>query len=310
MEDRILAIDRATRGIYCYAFPPLVVFGLVGHSLSMILFARPTLISNSCCNYCLAAACTALFQVIFGQPFRILHSGFGISLPIMWWCRVRNYIKYSAYLVSSSLITLASVDRFASSCRQVKYRRCASVQVARRLIPLVTIVAYMFQSHILFLFVVDATRDDECWAPLGTDYRWVVDIGFLMIHGFLYPLLMGTFGFLTVYNIRHQNFYCQQKRILHLQYCRLRDFQRMTLIQTVCVIVLTLPFALHKLYLTVTQYHHKTDEQLAWERLSMCLVRLLWFINDSAGFYIYSLSSVKFRRELFKLVDEYRSKIR
>ncbi|CAF3093481.1 unnamed protein product [Rotaria sp. Silwood2] len=301
----LLHINEITTNIYRFTFPPLIIFGLIGHILDIIIFTRPKLISNSCCNYFLTSSCVSIIQILFGQLFRLLKGGYHIPITVLWWCRVRIFVLYSTYLASTTLITLASADRFASSCSQVKYRRWANVKVARRLIPIVLISSGFCRSHMLAFFVIDKNEEDECWAPKDTNYRLSFDIVFLIVHGIIFPVLMGIFGFLTVYNIRRGRRYDQQHGVSSLRRHRIQGFQRMTLVQTTCIIALTLPFAVHKLHRTITHSHLKTPEKLAWERLSMSIVRLLWFFHDSGAFYIYSLSSVKFRHELFKFLDEH-----
>ncbi|CAF0976729.1 unnamed protein product [Rotaria sp. Silwood1] len=297
-------LNEITTNIYRFTFPPLIIFGLIGHILDIIIFTRPNLISNSCCNYFLTSSCVSIIQIVFGQLFRMLKGGYHIPIPVLWWCRVRRFLVYSASLASTAFITLASADRYVSSCSQVKYRRWADVKVARRLIPIVLIISCLCQSHILALFVVHEDEEDECWAPRATHYRLSFDSVFLIVHGIIFPVLLGVFGFLTLYNIRRRRS-DQQNGVTNLRLHRIRDFQRMTLVQTVCVMALTIPLAIHKLHRTMTPSDLKTPEKLAWERLSMSIVRFLWFLNDSGGFYIYSLSSMKFRRELLNFFDEY-----
>jgi hypothetical protein len=304
VSETVLFLDQMSNQIYRWVFPPLLIFGLVGHLLNMILFTRPNLISNSCCNYCLASSCMALIQLIFGQFFRLLRSGYNLVITVVWWCRLRVFLLYAAYLASTILITLAAIDRFASSCHQVKHRRWACIKVARRVIPMVLIVTGLYHSHILVLFVIDREQGNECWAPRGTVYRLVFDATFLFAHGLMSPLLMGIFGFLTIHNISQRRVSRQHNITSDMKRHRLRDFQRMTLVQISSVVVLTLPFAIYKLHRTLTHHHHKTPEQLAWERLAMCIVRVLWFSHDSIAFYIYSLASVKFRHELFEFLHE------
>ncbi|CAF1075161.1 unnamed protein product [Rotaria sordida] len=280
--------------------------GLIGHIINIIIFTRPNLISNSCCNYCLASSCVSIIQILFGQLFRMLKAGYHIPIPSLWWCRIRTFFLYSTSLASIILITLASADRYVSSCSQVKYRQWANIKVARRLILIVLIISAVCRSHILSFFVIDEDEEDECWAPGTTDYRLIFDIVFLITHGLIFPVLLGTFGFLTIYNIRQRRQSDQQNGASILRQHRIRDFQRMTLIQTASAIVFTLPYAIHKLYRTVTASPSKSPENLAWERLIMSIVRLLWFLHDSGAFYIYSLSSVKFRHELLKFLKKHR----
>ncbi|CAF3309081.1 unnamed protein product [Rotaria sp. Silwood2] len=261
---------------------------------------------NSCCNYYLTSSCACIIQVLLGQLFRLLKGDYNIWISILWWCRVHRFAVYSAYLTSTALIILASADRYASSCYQVKYRQGAHVKVAPRLIPIVLIISDLCHSHMLTLFAVNKNEDNEYWALKNTDYRLGFDIGFFIAHGLIFPLLMSTFGFLTICNIRRQQRYSdQQNRTSNLRRYRVRDFQRMTLVQTDCAIIFTLPYVIQKLHRTVTDSDGKSPEEVAWERLSLCIVRVLWVFHDSRFFYIYSLSSVKFRHELFRFLDEH-----
>ncbi|CAF0976693.1 unnamed protein product [Rotaria sp. Silwood1] len=298
-------LNEITTNIYRFTFPPLIIFGLIGHILDIIIFTRPNLISNSCCNYFLTSSCVSIIQIVFGQLFRFLKGGYHIPIPVLWWCRARVFSLYSTHLASTTLMTLASADRYASSFYQVKYRRLANVKIARRLIPIVLIISGLCRSHMLAFFVLDKDEEDECWAPRATHYRLSFDTVFLIVHGIIFPVLMGIFGSLTVYNMRQRQRSEQQTGVSNLRLHRIRDFQRMTLVQTAWAIALTLPFGIHKLHRTITHSDLKTPEKLAWERLSMSIVRLLWFFHDSAAFYIYSLSSVKFRHELLKFLDEH-----
>ncbi|CAF4168048.1 unnamed protein product [Rotaria sordida] len=302
-SQTVIHLNTTTTYVYRSTFPPLMFFGLIGHIINIIIFTRPNLISNSCCNYCLASSCVSIIQILFGQLFRMLKSGYGILISVLWWCRIRMFFLYSTSLASITLITLASADRYVSSCSQVKYRQWANIKVARRLIPIVLIISALYHSHMLALFVIHEDGDNECWAPRHSAYRLGYDISFLILHGLIFPVLLGIFGFLTIYNIRQRQWFDQQNGPSNLRRHRVRDFQRMILVQTACTIIFTLPYAIHRLHRTITLSHQKSFEKLAWERLTMSIVRVLWFFHDSGAFYIYSLSSVKFRHELLKFLD-------
>ncbi|CAF4863440.1 unnamed protein product [Rotaria sp. Silwood2] len=86
-------------------------------------------------------------------------------------------------------------------------------------------------------------------------------------------------------------------RIAHTYKVKIKDFQRMIFTHLLCFILLTMPFAIHKLYNGVTIYHSKDLLRREWKNLSLRIVRILWFANEASGFYIYSLSSKKFRRK-------------
>ncbi|CAF2811071.1 unnamed protein product [Rotaria sp. Silwood2] len=128
----------------------------------------------------------------------------------------------------------------------------------------------------LTLFAVNKNEDNECWALKNADYRLGFDIGFFIAHGLIFPLLMSTFGFLTICNIRRQQRYSdQQNGTSNLRRYRVRDFRRMTLVQTACAIIFILPYVIQKLHRTVTDSDCERPEEVAWERLSLCIVRVL-----------------------------------
>ncbi|CAF3016669.1 unnamed protein product [Rotaria sp. Silwood2] len=304
VNSSVIIYDKLSQNIYRYGIPSTCIFGLTGHIINLFLFTRPTLIYSSCCNYFLASSCVALFQILFSQPIHFLQLGLGIDLTNIWWCRIRFYVAHSAYMTSSFLITLASADRFASSCRQVKHRRWANFTIARKLIPIVIIIACAVNIHILGMFTINHEHRNECWAPHGNIYRFIFDI-ILVSHIIIYPILIGTFGLLTVYNIRRSHI---QQQLLSFN-CRVRDLQRMTLVQTVCIIVFTLPYAILKLHRTIMTSNNNDVSDIYWavERLITCFVDFGCYINDGAGFYIYSLSSITFRRTLLQFINEHRS---
>jgi hypothetical protein len=294
----IEVLQHITRMIYRVGFTTIFIFGIIGHLFNMRLFTRPTLMKNSCCNYFLASSCMAFIELFFGVFVRMLYLGYQIDtreFTLDWWCKTRLSIIYTSYLISSALTTMASFDRYASSCRQTRYRRFCRPIVAHRIIAIVIVIGCMANSHMPFNLII---VNGECWTRPGV-YRIFYDIFFLFMHGLCYPLLSGTFGLLTIRNLRR----CRLPRVWH---DKMKDFQIMTFAQTICVILLTMPFAIHKLHSTVTEHHSKSLIQRERENLSMSVVRILWFTNDCVGFYIYSLSSTKFRREL---IESFRRRI-
>ncbi|CAF1440196.1 unnamed protein product [Rotaria sp. Silwood1] len=208
------------------------------------------------------------------------------ELNIDWWCKIRLSIVYTTYFISSLLNILASFDRYASSCRQSRYRNFCQTTIARRIIITVIVLACISNSHMSFNLVV---VNGKCWTRPGW-YQIIYDTVFLVMYNLCYPLLSGMFALLTIRNMRR----CL---IVHTYKIKIKDFQRMIVTHLICFILLTMPFTIHKLYNGVTIYHSKDLLRRQWENFSMCMVYILWFANDASRFYIYSLSSKKFRRE-------------
>ncbi|CAF4315443.1 unnamed protein product [Rotaria sp. Silwood2] len=292
-------LKHITQETYRIGLTIIFVLGVIGHLFNLRLFTRPTMIKSSCCQYFLASSYVCLIRLFLGVFVRMLYLGYQVNTgdsTIEWWCKIRVAIVYTLYLVSSALNTVASLDRYASSCRQSRYRRFCEPIVAHRMIAIVIVAACIINSHMLFNVVI---VNGDCWTKPGW-YRIAYDIFFLVVYSFCCPLLSGIFGLLTIKNLR-------QCHLPRLYQAKMKDFQVMTFAHTICFILLTTPFAVHKLYWAVIGHHPVSSMQGQWEGLSMCIVRVVWFTNDGAGFYIYSLSSARFRVSLLISVGKQKS---
>ncbi len=58
---------------FCYIFIPI---GTIGHLMSIYVFTRPTLRTNPCGMYFLAATIIGLLHTCYILPMRIIQSGF------------------------------------------------------------------------------------------------------------------------------------------------------------------------------------------------------------------------------------------
>ncbi|CAF4443441.1 unnamed protein product [Rotaria sp. Silwood2] len=291
----IQLLKSITQETYRVALTIIFILGIIGHLLNVRLFTRSTMIKNSCCNYFLASSCIDLIRLFFSVFVRMLDLGYNINtreFTIDWWCKIRLSITCTTYLISSVLNTLASFDRYASSCRQSRYRNFCQTMVARRIIPIVIVLVCISNSHMSFNLVI---VNGKCWTRPGW-YQIIYDIFFMVMYNLCYPLLSGIFALLTIRNMRR----CH---IAHAYKVKIKDFQRMILTHLICFILLTMPFTIHKLYNGVTIYYPKDLLQHEWENLSQCIVSILCFANDASGFYLYSLSSRKFRREFLASIS-------
>lgn len=124
---------------------------------------------------------------------------------------------------------------------------------------------------------------------------------------------MMIFGCLTIRNIVHvrQRISTQMNvhqipvnRQMGRRNIKSREYQisMMILVQLVVYLVSCIPFPIYLVYSTITMYDEKTSEQIALENFISFIAYTLVYINFSATFYIYVLTTRVFRKELKKLI--------
>jgi ABC-type Mn2+/Zn2+ transport system permease subunit len=92
---------------YCYLAMP---FGVVGHLLNIYVFARPSLRSNPCTRYFLAATAIGMITTLYTLPMRMVQSGYIDTDPGAYstvFCKMTWLVQYSIRHVESSEIRVS-----------------------------------------------------------------------------------------------------------------------------------------------------------------------------------------------------------
>jgi hypothetical protein len=138
----------------------------------------------------------------------------------------------------------------------------------------------------------------------------------IILTGLIIPILMFTFGILTIQNIRRlQNRVSPCIQTINVSMNQLNnrrnlvnkknnDYQLlfMVLVQQCVYVITTLPFATYSLYSVVTINWTKSNIQIAIENLCSSIVYTLVLTNFCVTCYIYLLTSDTFRKDLKRLL--------
>jgi hypothetical protein len=89
----------------------------------------------------------SLIHIIFGLSGQISNEGFDIHWTVnsIAWCKIRYYIAQCSSLTALSCLVLSAIDRFFSTCHQIKWRHLNSVNTARQ-ICLYIIIFWMLET--------------------------------------------------------------------------------------------------------------------------------------------------------------------
>lgn len=281
---------------------PFLILGTIGVVLNIIIFTRRALAKNSCTHYLLGNTIANFVVLYWVVTTRIFSDGYKLdpSVTSDAFCKVRYFLTYVPRSLSTWFILLACIDRWISSIKA--NRRYNSVPFARLVIIITTILCIASFCNVLIYFGVQKTATSTSCYGIAGAYRLFSDLQYLVFYAFGPPVLMLIFGLSTLYNLRKLRKQVLPQELISQRHTRKRDIQLlvMLLMQVALIIVFTLPFAIQKLYETLTLGAVKPPLQVAQDKLSAAILRILAYGSHAFGFFVYTLSAQIFRKELLK----------
>ena len=88
------AINKISNMFAQYWSIVMFIFGLIGHSLNMSVFSRPTLWSNPCIRYLMASTINGYLLTFVVLPIRLLQNGYNINVFTfsIFLCKILTYL--------------------------------------------------------------------------------------------------------------------------------------------------------------------------------------------------------------------------
>lgn len=211
----------------------------------------------------------------------------------------------------SWLIVLASIDRFVSSSASANVRALSSIRIANRIIPFTIILSFVAYVHVAIFFdigIIPATQKSICYplAPPGT-YRIFLSFFNLLYFGLLPPFCMLLFGLLTIQNLERSkrvltnNSTHTETNVTRNNRKTNRQMHRMLLCQVLVYCVTGVAFSIGMIVTSMNPSAQKNVYQLAQDSMINAVVGMFSNFGPNFSFYIFTLSSGLFRKELKKL---------
>jgi hypothetical protein len=262
-------------------------------------------IISSCFTDFLAASVPMFIQVCFTCGTTTNSTYFKNSvLSLSAYCKIWYYLQESTGMTYLWMLSAACLDRCALSSTDARLRRFASVYVARRVVAVIVFIWIVFSVPLLFLYDL---RAGNCIIVYGFAASLSNAI-FTIINTYAIPVsIMVTCSLLIRRNLakkreRRQFIIVQQQRINNREYLqRKRDQQALVMLfaQIFVYITLATPWAIFNIYNAISlNVPNKSADRLAIERFLINLVGTLIILFPTASFYLYTLTSSIFRKEL------------
>ncbi|CAF3557662.1 unnamed protein product [Rotaria sp. Silwood1] len=225
---------------------------------------------------------------------------------VVWFCKIRYYFFYVFVGIPRYFIILASIDRYLASSSDMHRRRWSTPKIAIRLIIGNVLFWCIIYIHIPIFYEI---QNGDCSFRKGI-YSIFFCIYLLIESGIIPPLMMLIFGLLTLNNIRRSKRNIRPIQVVDvtasLQFNRIskKDLQlSKMLFNQICLwIILNMLNPCYLLYRTMTINDTKSSVRLAVELFINNMSYSSIYLEFSLTFFIYTLSSPLFRRELKKLM--------
>ncbi|CAF1356251.1 unnamed protein product [Didymodactylos carnosus] len=283
------------------------IFGNIGCILNICVFLQPSLRANSCSVYFIATSIGTFLVLNFGLLTQLLNYGYNISPVngISLFCKLRAYLSVVFTMLDRSSLSIACVDRYASSSSNVRIRHFCHLNNAYRLLIINTLFWFIVQIHILLFLDI---KDGIC-GIISNVYKTFNPFWNLIVVGLSMPLLMGIFGCMTLLNVRkmHQRIKLNTYTNSVANRIRSKDYQLITMLlfQVSVHILLIMPYQIHTLYSTLTQSMKKSSIQIIIEDFTSFITTFLTNISSCLTFYIFTLTARTFRKELYNLLNDF-----
>jgi hypothetical protein len=290
-----------------YTQPILILLGTIGAVLNQILFRRRQILRTASCSIYLrvlsANDLLVLYIVVFTQW---LHDQFHVDLTSKstWYCKTRTYAMYCFYAISPYCLVLVCIDRFCRTSNCTRIRKFATLRTAHRLIFVIITLILLVYAHIPFQY---STSGSICRPKSLPYYRFLACFLFVF-YCLLPPILMSIFSSWTLFAIRTRRERQQKKYNLHirsaskLRLCRDYQLMKILFLYVTSNIVCTLPFSI--LLLMHVNRWSSSNHLILYIRCSVLLCNL----NHCTSFYMYTLGTPVYRRELIRLMRSVRER--
>jgi hypothetical protein len=325
-QNIITSLNNAMIQLNRYLSIIIYLFGTIGNILNILVLTQRALRSNSCAFLFLISSIASLIAIISGLTNKVVSVWTtDLAYTIDWLCQFRTFILLTSREVALWLITLATVDRWLLSCIDVRRRQMSTLKNAQRGTIMIIIISILQNSPIIPCYKANLTSPPSKCYGKTVACRIYADMAYACFSILIPSLLMTYFSVMIIMNVRRV-----QRRVAalvipranintvnndRLQRTKKKDRQLlvMLLVQVICIVALTFPQAIQKVYSTMVLYIDGPTEsalRTAIENFIFAFVVLLTNIASGLPFYIYTLSGGSvFRNAFWQVLRIIRRKI-
>ena len=331
MSSTILLINEIRNKLAISIGIIYIVLGTAGNILNIFLFTRRTLRTLSpCIAFMLVASIVNMLNI---STYVVLRMLIGFSITPAYYssvlCKLQIFIYNISITLSNWLMTCCCIDRFCSSSRNADVRQYSNMKNAYRIIVIVTSIIILLYLQIFYCYDANQPGGSSC-NLINNTCNIINSVFAFVLQAIGPPIFMLVFGIGTYNHIR----IARQQRAVPIEMATVRSNANsgdhtgnnnqnnrknqhgrnnqnnnvllMLCVQVILLILFSLPLLVFKIYSSVPVYFVKSSTQISIENLLLNLAVWLNLFDKIFSFYIYTLVSGFFRRELAKMFTKNR----
>ncbi|CAF3550797.1 unnamed protein product [Adineta steineri] len=269
--------------------------GLIGNIFNILVFTKLKVFrGNRCAFYLIIESIVSTILLFIYFIFHIFKKIYGaepddISLIV---CKLKITFIQSCRLLISSVICFKALDQFFSTNYRVYLRRIPTFKRARYSVIIATIL-WVLQT-IPYIFFSNIVPSLGCIVTNQALFRYYSYFYYILLNG-LFPILISSLFSLFAYqNVRHlirRQVPIQRRRLDH-------QMTAMIFVRVLVFVILTLPFTIFQIYKLNININLITDLHYDINQIVATIVTSLLIYNYSLTFYIFLVTSSRFRRQV------------
>ncbi|CAF1065438.1 unnamed protein product [Rotaria sordida] len=279
--------------LFAYVGLTILLLGTIGNMINVISFARLESLKTLASSLFLLTSCIASQGVLVTGLLTRVIRGFSLIDPVytsVVLCKVRWMIRTAAGAVSLTCVCLAAIDRYLSSCHNVRRHGLITIKRARWSI----FISICFWSSIFSSYAVFYTAPTPLSCTIANPIFAYFTSYFNLFHYSILPLsVLSIFCMLTWHNLG------QQPATYIRGGIRLYDqITRMLIAQSIDILITSFPNMIWQIYTVTSQSITKSSLRMAQENLINTICVLIGFSTHAITFYVYLLASSTFRKNV------------
>ncbi|CAF1017152.1 unnamed protein product [Rotaria sp. Silwood1] len=221
------------------------------------------------------------------------------QIQSLLFCKLRGYIFQICLMLSRWFIAFACVDRYALTSDKINLRNFAKPKLAYRIIVIIIIFWSIICSHRLIFYEI---RGKFC-GIINNMAAALYHSLYVIIGGGICPaMIMIICAWFIRRNLAHKHKKRTQLSLGESQRNTLdQQVLRILFAQIICYIIFTIPQLCNLVFNTISiTIPNRSNEHLAIEVFVAFLAELMLYLFPVTSFYLYTLTSRTFRKELIK----------
>lgn len=216
------------------------------------------------------------------------------------YCKAHNYIVQSCSMAYRLLMAIACIDRYLHTSNNISRQEMLNIRVTYRIIIITTIVCLCLSIHV------------SIWSDISGNICTITSVPVVIYNNIYVFIVSGLIPIpimLICALLIQRNLANKRKNVERMRNIRGREHQQkdrqvllMLSVQILVYLISNLPWLGIMSYLVFTYNQIKSPYQNTIESLIRYFFYFLAYTYPVVSFYMYTLSSRTFRRELMKML--------